>query len=247
MVKKRGMPSSGELVICKVENINPHSAFLRLQEYGIEGMVHISEVSSGWVRDIRNHVKIGQTVVAKVTRIDGNNISLSLKRVDEKQRNDKIRESNFEEKAEKMLELAAKQLDKTLEEAYEEAGYILQEKFGTIYEGFRKSMTHNIVERGIPQQWATVIKEVAEKSITQKEFVFKARLFVKTLKPGGVNVIKGILGEVEKNGLEVRYIAAPEYLVRYKTKNAKQGRKHFAEALENLSGDAEIRYEIIEH
>ena len=93
MVRRRGLPSSGELVLCRVEKINPYSAYLSLQEYsGVEGMVHISEISSGWIKDIRNHLKVGQTVIAKVIRAEKNNISLSIKRVDEKQRKDKIRE-----------------------------------------------------------------------------------------------------------------------------------------------------------
>ncbi len=247
MVKKRGMPSSGELVICKVEKINPHSAFLSLEEYGLQGMVHVSEVSSGWVKDIRNHLKIGQTVIAKVIRIDERGMSLSIKRVDEKQRKDKIREHSFEEKAEKMLELAASRLGKTLDQAYEETGYMLQEKFGSIYEGFKKALTQDITERGIPQQWASVIKDIAERSIEQKEFEFRAKLFVKTYKPNGINIVKNILLDIEKKGLEVKYIAAPEYLVKYKTKNAKQGKKLFMDTLNKLSGDAEIKFEIIEH
>ena len=246
MVRKRGSPSSGELVLCKVEKINPHSAYLSLEEYGIEGMVHISEVSSGWVNDIRNHLKIGQTVVAKVRRIDDRGMSLSIKRVDEKQRNDKIKEDNLEKKAEKMLEIAAKKLGKSLDDAYKEAGHILQEKFGSMYAGFRKSLTQNITERGIPERWASAIKEIAEKNIEQKEFEFRAKVFVKTYKPNGINIVKNILLDVEKKGFEVKYIAAPEYLVRYKTKNAKQGKKHFMGMLDNLSGDAEIKYEVIE-
>ncbi len=240
------MPSSGEIVICKVEKINPNSAYLTLEEYGVQGMVHISEVSSGWIKDIRNHLKVGQTVIAKVTRIEDRNISLSIKRVDEKQKKDRIREYNFDGKAEKMLELAAKKLGKTLDEAYSEAGYLLEEKFGSMYEGFKKTLTSDISERGVPKEWAAVIKEIAEKNIEQKEFEFRAKLFIRTSKPNGISIVKNILLDVEKKGFDVRYIAAPEYLVKYRTKNAKQGRKQFTSMLEKLSGDAEIKYEIIE-
>ena len=246
MVRKRGMPSSGEIVICKVEKINPNSAYLTLEEYGVQGMVHISEVSSGWIKDIRNHLKVGQTVIARVTRIEDRNISLSIKRVDEKQKKDRIREYNFDGKAEKMLELAAKKLGKTLDEAYSEAGYLLEEKFGSMYEGFKKTLTSDISERGVPKECAAVIKEIAEKNIEQKEFEFRAKLFIRTSKPNGINIVKNILLDVEKKGFDVRYIAAPEYLVKYRTKNAKQGRKQFTNMLEKLSGDAEIKYEIIE-
>lgn len=251
MPRKRGLPVLGELVLCRITRLNPNSAFAMLEEYTTpaEGMIHISEISSGWVRDIRNHVKAGQTVVAKVLGTDRDHISLSLKRVDRKQEKEKIKEHNLDQRAEKMLELAAKSLGKTLDEAYKEAGFILQENFG-LYEGLRKAMQKPDVlkARGISDEWIQALKDIAEKSIVQKEFEFRAKLFVKTLKPDGINIIKGVLGEAEKSGLDVSYISAPEYLLRYKTKNAKKGEKEFSDKLNKLvssSKDAQIEFKTI--
>src|SRR3989344_4340878 len=179
MVRKRGIPQQGELVICKIDKISPNSATAILIEYNIEGMIHISEVFSGWVRDIRNHIKSGQQVVAKVTRVDEERkfISLSLKRVDNKQEKDKIKEYNLEQKAEKMLEMAAKSLNKNLDTAYEEIGFLLQENFGSIYEGFKKSIKNpsQLSSRGISESWIKAMQEIAEKNIEQKEFEFKTK------------------------------------------------------------------------
>ncbi len=249
MVKKRGLPQPGELVICKISKINPHSAFAYLEEYNMEGMIHISEVSSGWVRDIRNYVKTGQVVVAKVTRVEDNHVSLSLKRVDRKQENNKTKEYRLNHRAEKMLELAAAAMKKTLDRAYEEVGYAMQENFGSLYEGFRVSIQspHLLREKGIPEKWVEQIKAVAEKTITQKEFEFKARLFVKSYMTDGITIVKHILANAEKSGLDVKYISAPEYLVKYRTMNAKKGEREFNEKLKALdSKDAEISFEIIE-
>ena len=129
MVKRRGLPQPGELVIVKISKINPHSAFAYLEEYGTEGMIHISEVSSGWVKAIRNFVKVGQTGVAKVMRIEDNHISLSLKRVDRNQENNKTKEYRLNQRAEKMLHMVAEAMKKTLDKAYEEVGFLLQENF----------------------------------------------------------------------------------------------------------------------
>ena len=138
MVKKRGFPMLGEIVICKITKINPNSAFARLEEYNKEGMIHISEISSGWVRDIRQHVKPNQSVIAKVVRLNegSGEISLSLKRVDDKQQNEKMKDYNLNKKAEKMLEIAAKSMDMTLDKAYVEVGYALQEDFGPRFQRF---------------------------------------------------------------------------------------------------------------
>ena len=139
MPKKRGLPSAGELVVCKVVKINPHSVFARLEEYDKEGMIHISEVSSGWVRDIRQYVKIGQDIIAKVLNAE-EGVTLSIKRVTPHQRTQKIKEYKLDQRAEKMLELVGQKLGKTTDQAYEEVGYTMQEKFGSLYEAFRLSL-----------------------------------------------------------------------------------------------------------
>lgn len=238
----------GELVICKISKINPNSAFAYLEEYGIEGMIHISEVSSGWIRDIRQFVKTGQTVVAKVTRLEDNHVSLSLKRVDKKQENNKIKDYRLNQRAEKMLQIAAEAMKKTLDKAYEEVGFALQENFGSLYEGFKISLTNPqlLKERGIPEKWIEQLKLVAEKTIIQKEFEFKAKLYIKTYKEGGVNIIKEIVTSARKSGLDVRYIAAPEYLVKFKTMNAKKGEREFIDKLEKIkSKDVETSFEMV--
>ena len=236
MVKKRGLPSVGEVVICKISRLNPNSAFAVLEEYDAEGMIHISEVSSGWVRDIRNHIKEGQSVIAKVVRVDDRGLSLSLKRVDEKQKKDKMKEYNLNQKAEKMLDIVAQKASKKLDEVYNEIGFLLQDNFGSLYEGFKKALSDAdaLKKKGIDEKWIALLKEVAEKNIEQKEFEFASKLFLRSYKENGVNLIKDVLAKAEKMNLEVKYISAPEYLVKYKTKNAKKGEKEFLEKLDKI-------------
>ena len=71
MVKRKEMPDWGEFVLCTVERITPYAAWCRMDEYpGIEGMIHVSEVSGKWVHDIREFVKPNKQYVAKVVKID---------------------------------------------------------------------------------------------------------------------------------------------------------------------------------
>src|SRR3972149_1477812 len=136
MVKK-ALPEVGELVICRISKINPHSAFAVLEEYGTEGMIHISEVSTGWVKDIRKFVKLDALTVAKVMRMDERgNVSLSLKRVSKSDENRRMKAYRMEQRAEKMLELAAQKLGKTAQEAHDEVGNIMQQNFGSLYDTF---------------------------------------------------------------------------------------------------------------
>lgn len=248
MMRKRELPRPGELVIGKIVKINPNSAFIALEEHGgVEGMVHISEIASGWVRDIRSHIKVGQVVVAKVLHSD-RGISLSLKRVDSRQAGEKTKEFNLEKKAEKMLEIAAAKMKISSGEIYKQIGFSMQDNFGSLYEGFLKALKNPdaLRKRGIDEKWIALLREVAEKNIEQKEFEFRAKLLLRSAKADGIVRIRRVLAQAEGEGLEVRYISAPEYLVRYRTKNAKKGEKDFAEKLEKLaaSKEADVRFEI---
>jgi small subunit ribosomal protein S1 len=50
---------------------------------GIEGLIHISEISWERVEDPRKYVKVGETVKAKIIAIDKDRLSLSLKQMSE--------------------------------------------------------------------------------------------------------------------------------------------------------------------
>jgi predicted RNA-binding protein with RPS1 domain len=52
---------------------------------GIQGLIHLSEISHGVVKDIRDHVKVGQEVTAKIINFDPKKkrIGLSLKALQE--------------------------------------------------------------------------------------------------------------------------------------------------------------------
>lgn len=50
---------------------------------GIEGLIHISEISWERVEDPRKYVKVGETVTAKIIAIDKDRLSLSLKQMSE--------------------------------------------------------------------------------------------------------------------------------------------------------------------
>lgn len=242
MTRRRGNPERGEFVICTITKLNPHSAYANIEEYNKEGMIHISEIASGWVKDIRKFIKKGQTVVAKVIRIDDRGILLSMKRVNKKQKNERLKEFRLGQRAEKMLELAAKTLGRNLDDAYNEVGYLLQDSLGSIYEGFKLAVINpeKLEKIGVPKEWIDAIKPIAEKNIEQKNFEFRAMLKIRTLEPDGLSTIKKIVSKAEKAGLSVHYIAAPDYLVKYVTKNAKKGGKKFTEILDSLSKEKAV-------
>jgi S1 RNA binding domain protein len=72
----------GEVYEGKVTGITKFGAFVEFAE-GKTGMVHISEVASAFVKEIRDYVKEGQVVKVKVLNVaDDGKISLSMKKAD---------------------------------------------------------------------------------------------------------------------------------------------------------------------
>ena len=70
----------GEIVECTVEQVMPYGAFVRITKTGRKGMIHISELSYSFVKDINTVIKAQDKVQAKVIRIDEKGrIDLSLK------------------------------------------------------------------------------------------------------------------------------------------------------------------------
>jgi len=254
MVKRKGLPEWGELVICTVERVTPYAAWCSLNEYpGLEGMVHVSEVAGKWVHDIRDFAKIKKQYVAKVVRIDyqKNHINLSFKRVTRFDEKEKMNAFRREQRAEKILEQAAKELGKTLDQAYEEVGYLMQEKFGELFVAFEEAHQNKevLAKKGVPAEWAEVLLKNIEKGFQEKEIVIKADLELKSLASDGVEQIKKILAELEKNtGATVKYISAPKYRIELATKDPKNAEKKIIAGLEEAVKqikDGEGSYKLI--
>ncbi len=74
----------GTILEGTVRSIAAFGAFINLPE-GKTGLVHISEVSSSYVTDIRQHLTEGQTVKVKLLNADDRGrLSLSIKQAEER-------------------------------------------------------------------------------------------------------------------------------------------------------------------
>lgn len=71
----------GDIVNGKVTNILGYGAFVLVGEY--DGLVHISEFSDNYVKNINDFVKIGQELRFKVLEVDDANhrVKLSYKQI----------------------------------------------------------------------------------------------------------------------------------------------------------------------
>jgi small subunit ribosomal protein S1 len=71
----------GDIVDGVVTGVIDFGAFVNVD--GIEGLIHISEISWERVEDPRKYIKVGQEVKAKIIAIDKDRLSLSLKQMQE--------------------------------------------------------------------------------------------------------------------------------------------------------------------
>ena len=71
----------GDVVEGMVTGVIDFGAFVNVD--GIEGLVHISEISWERVDNPRNYIKVGETVKAKIIGIDKDRLSLSIKQMSE--------------------------------------------------------------------------------------------------------------------------------------------------------------------
>lgn len=74
----------GSITKGKVTGIQPYGAFIALNE-NTQGLVHISEITHGYVKDINEHLKVGDEVNVKVLSIDegAGKIGLSIRATEE--------------------------------------------------------------------------------------------------------------------------------------------------------------------
>ena len=221
---KDRQPKYGELVVCRVTKLNPHSAIVYIIEYEMTGLIHVSEVASRWVRDIREFIRENQYIVCRVLDARPEGISLSLKRVHREDTARKLNEFKREKRTEKLLEMAGKSLGKTLEQSKKEIGDLIIEEFGSYTKLFEIAVkTPDLLTRkGLSDKWTKAIVEIALKNYSEKTFLVKGSLMLTTTDPRGVELIKKSLLMAKGQGLKVQYISAPKYVLVGEGKNYKE-------------------------
>ncbi len=212
-------PEEAELAVCTVKDVKNFGAFVTLDEYdGKEGFIHIAEVSSGWIKYIRDYVREGQKLVCKVLRVDRDkgHIDLSLKAVNEHQRREKIQEWKNEQKAEKLLAIVAERLGVTVDDGWDRFGYALLDKFGTLYRAFEDSVMDPdiLASEGFTGPWVEAFVQVAKENIVPPAVSIDGYLELTNPRPdGAVHIRDALVKAMKADGVavKVQYIGAPRY------------------------------------
>lgn len=67
----------GEVVTGRVTGIQPYGAFVALDEE-TQGLIHISEITYGYVKNVEDFLKVGEEVEVKILEIDEDTEKISL-------------------------------------------------------------------------------------------------------------------------------------------------------------------------
>lgn len=73
----------GDVITCKVSGIEPYGIFVSIDKK-YSGLIHISEISNEFVRNINDYVKLEEQIYCKIIDIDekDHQMKLSIKDID---------------------------------------------------------------------------------------------------------------------------------------------------------------------
>ena len=75
-----------EVVKVKITGIQKYGAFAVMEDNDYNGLIHISQISYGYVKNIRDFMNVGDSIYAEILTVDDQNrqIKLSIKDIDYK-------------------------------------------------------------------------------------------------------------------------------------------------------------------
>ncbi|MBS1267141.1 MAG: Translation initiation factor 2 subunit alpha [Candidatus Woesearchaeota archaeon] len=226
LYRRHGLPEENEIVLSTVTSVKRNCVFVFLDEYKIDGLIHISEVSAGRIRNIRDYVKKGKKVVCKILRVKHKRrqVDLSLRRVNDSQRRNKINALKQEQKAEKIVEYVSKLLDKDTKKLYKEITKEIFEKYSDLNTFFQDIVAgeSSFSDFKVDKTVAEKIEEIVKQRFKPQQVQIGGVLHLTSYKPDGVSVIKKTLKKASLDNVELRYKGSGDYFITVKAPDYKK-------------------------
>ncbi|MCI4335446.1 MAG: translation initiation factor IF-2 subunit alpha [Thermoplasmata archaeon] len=224
------LPEEGELVVATVTSIRNFGAFVTLDEFNKrEAFIHLSEVATGWVKYIRDHIREGQKIVARVLRIDPAKaqIDLSLKRINDHQRRERIQSWKNEQRAMRLLAVVAQHLKLEEPATHDLFAEGLVEKHGSLFHAFELAAADpkKFQKDHGKEPWVAAFVRTAQDSLTPPHVTITGILEVRSTAPDGLEHVRAALLAAEKvdsESISVQYVGAPRYRVQVEGTQYKQ-------------------------
>ncbi|TFG22364.1 MAG: S1 RNA-binding domain-containing protein [Promethearchaeota archaeon] len=258
MVKiKSPFPKEGDFVVGRAVNIEQQYIYVDLADYDglpseehARGMIHVSEVSSRWIKNIRNYVRIGQIIVCRVLRVDPSkgHVDLSLRRVNSAQKKKVLKERKYAVKLENLLQFLteAEGIKMNLDEAYEKVGWPILELFD-YYQETIETLKENgeQVFENLPDVAENVKKaflNIVDENVEITTVIISGKIKLKYTDGDGIEKIRETFTAIQKlienpretRKLEISYIGAPFYKIAIISKDYLDAESILSEAVEIL-------------
>jgi translation initiation factor 2 subunit 1 len=220
LLHKKGFPEEGELVLCKVGKVSYNAVFVTINEYKKQGMIHISEVSPGRIRNLNDFVKEGKMVVCKVLRIntERGHIDLSLRRVNDNQKRKKMDTIKQEQRAEKIIEDAAKLLNKDVKKFYEQISNFPVTEYGGVYPVFEAVIEedYDLNDLKLDKKDLDTVMTLVKERIKPKQVEIIGNVTIQSYEPNGIEIIKKALLMIESKDkrMSIKYLGAGKFKLR---------------------------------
>ncbi len=215
--QRPGFPEEDEIVLCKVTEILPNSVFVELVEYRRQGMIHISEIAPGRIRNLREYVMIGKEIICKILRLDRErgHIDLSLRRVNSTERQAKLDEIKQELKAEQLIANLAKKLKLPVGELYKKLAGPLLKNYSYLHLCFHDVVEGkvNLEKLGLENTIAEELTAAVIEKFKPEKIIVKGEIRLQTYAAKGIEKIKATLEEVQlvSAALSLSYLGAGRY------------------------------------
>src|SRR3989344_7792251 len=226
LYRRTGFPEQHDLVPCTVPNAQGHTVFAKIEEYNVTGMIHISEVAPGRIRNIREFVKEGKVIVCKVLRIntERGHIDLSLRRVTEMQKRTKTDSIKNEQRAEKIVEQLAHQLKEPIEVLYKLVAEKILPSYAYLHQCFEEVAADNVQldSLDLSAKITKPLTELIKQRIKAPEVEISGTLTIATYAPEGIDIIrKTLIDLTEQPATSVTYLGGGKYKVTVKPQDYK--------------------------
>ena len=194
----KAIPERNDLVIGVISKIAKHGVYIKLIEYpGLEAYCHIREIAGAWIRNIRNFVRKGQQVIAKVIRsnVSSMQVDVSIKRASSAQKQEKLQQYKQQMAALAIVKLIASKENASETVMRSKIEDLFISEFGTLYHGFEFLATQGELdfEHNYSSDFISTIYEVAKSSIKVSIFEAELKLGLRSFAPDGVEQIRQVL------------------------------------------------------
>ncbi|MEI7961051.1 MAG: S1 RNA-binding domain-containing protein [archaeon] len=235
-------PNRDDFVVVKVTQILDYGVFVELLEYkNVRGFVHISNVSSSWVKNIRNFVKMNAVRVAKVLNVDldKKQIDLAFAGVNPMRERQVLGQFKQINREEKLIEILSKTVQKPYEEVWAAVAEPLIEAHNSLSEAFEKIALGFDPSPNLAKAWVAPVLDLVEKNIVVSKKELSGKLKLSSTVSNGLNAIKEIISDAESiKGCHISYAGGGSFNVACAGLTFKEADKILTSAMANAEKKA---------